>query len=67
MVEKCVEVGGVTVVLVYPWHGNAGARVCRRKCGEHGADRERSWERGKTREKGDGVCGSAVEGLADSA
>ena len=67
VVEKCVEVGGVTVVLVYPRHGNAGARVYRRKCGEHGANRERSWERGKTRKKGNGVCRSAVEGLVDSA
>ena len=67
VVEECVKVGRVAVVLMYPWHGNAGARVCRRKCGKDGADRERSWERGKARKKGNGVCRSAVEGLADGA
>ena len=67
VIKECIEVSGFTVILVYSRRGNAGARVYRRECGEHGADREHSWECGKAREKSDGVRGSAVEGLANSA
>ena len=65
MHEHCVQVGWVTVVFVHTRRGSARARVGSWVCGEHRTDREDARQRNQLGKVRDGVCGSAVEGLAN--